>query len=191
MADNALVVNTGTALTMASDDISSVHYPRVKISLGADGAAADWTGNIPTGTITALAKGTISVGTMSMTTGTLNGGTLSNLNFGTIDTFYRHTDAFATTVSTGTNVLGTIRAAVSGSIIYVTDLVVSAGSATNVVVASGGTSTPILGTLHLAANGGAVMNFVTPIRTASGSALVYKQSAAVSPLSITANGYID
>jgi hypothetical protein len=128
----------------------------------------------------------------NLTTGTVaRVGTVLNVTFGTFDTFYRHPDNFATTVNTGTNVMGTIKAAVSGSAIYVTDLIVSAGSATNVEIASGGTSTPILGTLHLSANGGAVMNFNTPIRTVSGSALVYKQSTAVSPLTITCNGYVD
>lgn len=44
MADNvAAPVNTGT---FATDDIGGVHYPRTKISVGADGAAADvHTGN--------------------------------------------------------------------------------------------------------------------------------------------------
>ena len=103
----------------------------------------------------------------------------------------RHTDAFATVVSTGTNTLGTIKAGVSGSVIYVTDLIVSVGSASNVEFGNGGTSLPLIGTLALAANGGAVMNFRTPLATSAGSALVYKQSAAISPLSITALGFID
>jgi len=164
MADNALLINTGTALTMASDDISSVHYPRVKLSVGADGAAADWQGTI---------------------------NTVANVSFGTVDTFYRHPDAFATVVTTGTNVMGTIRAGVAGSAIYVTDFAVSVGSATNIEVGNGGTGLPLIGTLYLSANGGAVMNFKTPIATSAGSALVYKQSAAVSPMTITCQGYVD
>lgn len=138
------------------------------------------------GTLAALTNGTV-----RMSVGTLTTGTLQNLNFGTVDTFYRHPDSFATVVSTGTLTLGTIKAAVSGSQIFVTDLIISAGSATNVEIASGGTSTPITGTLYLNANGGAVMNFKTPIRTVAGSALVFKQSSAISPLSITAQGYVD
>lgn len=121
-----------------------------------------------------------------------NAGTVQILKFGTVDTFYRHPDEFATTVSTGTNVMGTIKPAVSGSAIYITDIIVSVGSATNVEIASGGTSTPIIGTLHFAANGGmANPNFKVYPRTASGSALVYKQSAAISPLTITCNGFVD
>lgn len=192
MADNALVVNTGTALTMASDDISSVHYPRVKISVGADGAAADWAGTI--GTVVNLNNGTvrISVGTITtgtiqnLVSGTINSGTVESLNIGR-----RHADEFATVVSSGTSVMGTIRAAVAGSAIYVTGLIVSAGSATNVEIASGGTSTPIVGTLFFNANNGvAAMPFDPPLRTASGSALVYKQSTN-GPLTITCVGYVD
>ncbi len=103
----------------------------------------------------------------------------------------RHSDAFATVVSTGTNTLGTIKEGVSGSVIYVTDLIVSVGSASNVEVGNGGTSLPLVGTLAFAANGGAVMNFRTPLSTSAGSALVYKQSAVISPLSITCLGYVD
>lgn len=179
MADNALLINVGTALTMASDDISSVHYPRVKIAVGADGAAADWQGTI--NTVASLTNGTVRI-----SVGTIVAGTVDTLNIGR-----RHADEFATVVSSGTSVLGTIRAAVSGSAIYVTGLIVSAGSASNVEIASGGTSTPIVGTMFFNANGGvAAMPLDPPVRTASGSALVYKQSANT-PLTITAVGYID
>lgn len=183
MADNSLKVNTGTALTMASDDISSVHYPRVKISVGADGAAADWQGTI--NTVANLDSGTIAEVTSVTEVANVAGGTVV-----TDTTSYRFADEFATVVSSGTSTLGTIKPAVSGSVIYVTDLVVSAGTATNVEIGDGGTSTPILGTMHLADNGGAVMNFKTPIRTTSGSALVYKQSTD-GPLTISAQGYVD
>lgn len=39
MADNITAPGAGTVL--AADDIGGVHYPRTKISIGADGAAAD------------------------------------------------------------------------------------------------------------------------------------------------------
>ena len=170
----SLTINEGTQTTLKSTTDGSDEISHVRTDGGTVGVVSNLTS-----------------GTVRVSVGTVVGGTIGNLNFGTVDTFYRHPDAFSTTVSTGTNVLGTIKAAVSGSVIYVTDLVVSAGSATNVEIASGGTSTPILGTMHLAANGGAVMNFNTPIKTTSGSALVYKQSTAVSPLSITCTGYVD
>lgn len=124
------------------------------------------------------------------TTASNFGGTILNLNFGTTDTFYRHPDAFATVVSSGTSVMGTIKAGVAGSAIYVTDLIVSVGSASNVEIGNGGTDLPLIGTLSLAANGGAIMNFRTPINTSAGSSLVYKQSANI-PLSISCQGYVD
>ena len=174
MADNALQINLGTTLTMASDDISSIHYPRVKIAVGADGAAADWAGTI--GTVAVLAKGTISAGT-------IDNGTVLTLGI-------HHADEFATVVTAGTSVLGTIKAAVSGSAIYVTSLIISVGSASNVVIGSGGTSTPIGGTFFFTGNGGLAAQLDPPMRTASGSALVYKQSFD-GPMSITCTGYVD
>ena len=41
MADNT-TITPGAGLTVATDDVSSVHYPRVKRSVGADGAATDY-----------------------------------------------------------------------------------------------------------------------------------------------------
>lgn len=96
---------------------------------------------------------------------------------------------FGTTITSGTSTLGTIKAAVAGSAIYVTDIIVSVGSASNVVIGMGGTSTPLIGTLSFAANGGIAMPFNTPGSVTSGSALVYQQSAN-GPLSITVNGFV-
>jgi len=174
----AIGIQEGTQTFLKSTTVGTTEVSHVQIEGGT------------VGLVSVLAKGTIAVGTVSMTTGTMNGGTLSNLNFGTVDSFYRHPDEFATVVSTGTSTLGTLKAAVSGSAIYITDLTVSAGTATNFELGNGGTATPILGTLHLDDLGGAVMNFRTPIRTSAGSALVYKQSVD-GPLTITAQGYVD
>ena len=156
--------------------------------------------NLVSGTVNALAAGTITGGTLTnlvsgtinaLAAGTITGGTLGNLNFGTVDTFYRHTDEFATVVTSGTSTLGTIRAAVAGSVIYVTGLVISVQAPSNVEIASGGTSTIIAGSFFFAGSGGAaLMPINPPIRTASGSALVYKQSANTG-MSITTVGYID
>lgn len=150
--------------------------------------------NVATGTIAALASGTITGGTVqNLVSGTINSGTVVN-NGGTViadNIQFRHADEFATVISSGTSTLGTIKAAVAGSVIYITDLIVSAGTATNVEIASGGTSTPIVGTLHFASNGGiAAPSFKVYPRTASGSALVYKQSTN-GPLTLTVNGYVD
>ena len=128
----------------------------------------------------------------NMNSGTLNVGTVVN-NGGTViaDTYtFRHGDEFSTVVSSGTSTLGTIKAAVSGSAIYVTDIIMSVGTPSNVTIASGGTSTPLIGSIQLNTYGGLVSNFRIPIRTAAGSALVYQQSAN-GPLTITVNGYVD
>ena len=71
----------------------------------------------------------------------------------------------------------------------ITDLIISAGSATNVEIGNGGTSTPLIGTLFFSANGGAVMAFKTPLITTAGSSLVYKQSTN-GPLTITCAGFL-
>lgn len=191
-----VLITQGTQTAIITDTVGTERYQVVKLDTGAAGASVPFTGtlgavtNLAGGTLTALTKGTISVGTFAMTTGTLAGGTLQA---GTVLTIgMRHADEFATVVSTGTNTLGTIKAAVSGSQIFLTSLIVSAGSATNVEIASGGTSTPIIGTMFFNANGGAaLMPIDPPVRTVAGSALVYKQSAAISPLTITATGYVD
>ena len=166
-------INQGTQTSINTTTVGTVETQVVRIDVGSGTASQQWRGLV-----------TENGGTLNRT------GTVLNVNFGTFDTFYRHPDRFATVVSTGTNTLGTIKPAVSGSAIYVTDIIISAGTATNVEIASGGTSTPIMGTLHFSDNGGAVMNFVTPLSTASGSALVYKQSVA-GPLTITTQGYVD
>ena len=187
-------INEGTQTPLQADVVGTINYPTFKLDVGAAGASALFANTLGTvqnlnqGTITALAKGTISVGTFAMTTGTLAAGTIF---VGTMDSVSQlPPNSFGTTVSTGTNVLGTIKAAISGSQIFVTDLIVSVGSASNVEIASGGTSTPIVGTMYFNANGGIISNFRVPIATVAGSALVFKQSSAISPLTITAQGFV-
>lgn len=189
----AVSINQGTQTSIKTTTDSGAEIQHVRVDGGTSIISVGTISKLPSdGTVTQVTTvSNLTNGTVRISVGTVSGGTLQNINFGTIDTFYRHVDEWATTVNTGTNTLGTIKPLVSGSSIYVTDFIVSAGSATNVEIASGGTSTPILGTLHFSANGGAVMNFRTPIRTAAGSALVYKQSSAISPLTITAQGYVD
>lgn len=46
MADN-ITITQGTGTTMAADDVSSVYYQRVKVSVGADGTAGDATPTNP------------------------------------------------------------------------------------------------------------------------------------------------
>lgn len=197
MADN-FQINVGTQTTISSDDVGGVQYPTVKLDQGASGVSNPFTGtilavtNIASGTIAAITNvvgGTITRvngGSIVQTAGTVTIGSIDTLGIGR-----RHPDEFATVVSSGTSDMGTIKPAVSGSVIYVTSLVISAGSATNVMVGNGGTGLFLLGTIHLNANGGvALMPINPPLRTTAGSALVYKQSANI-PLSITATGFVD
>lgn len=187
-----VTVNEGTQTNIAADTIGTVNYQIIKLNVGAAGADSLFTNTLGTlqnlnkGTVTRVEGGTISTNQLNgtMTAGTLNAGTVITLGM-------RHADEFATVIASGTSVLGTIKAAVSGSAIYITGLFISAGSATNVEIASGGTSTRIAGTYFLNANGGVALTPIDPpLRTASGSALVYKQSADI-PLSIGAVGYVD
>ena len=145
-------------------------------------AAVTSVANLAKGTITALAKGTISVGTVVVTAGTI----VETPAIGV-----RHADEFATVVSSGTTDLGTIKGSVDGSQIFITDLIVSAGTATDVEIGDGGTSKPIVGSLHFTNLGGiSAPNFKTYPRTSAGSPLVFKQSTD-GPLTLTVNGYVD
>jgi hypothetical protein len=64
MADNVLVTQ-GTGTTMATDDIASVQYPRVKVSWGVDGAAVDASASNP---FPVVQTGTLNVGTVTTIT---------------------------------------------------------------------------------------------------------------------------
>lgn len=140
------------------------------------------------GTLTRLTGGTVTnvaSGSVVITVGTITNGTI--LPFGIL-----HGDEFATVVSGTGTATGTIKAAVSGSAIYVTGIVISAGTATtNIVVGSGTPTIPRLGTLTFGANGGIALTPLNPpIRTVAGSALVWQQNGT-SNVSITAVGYVD
>lgn len=184
-----VVVNEGTQTTVASIANSGTQYQIVKLDIGGGSAVSDFGGTLPV--VTTVAN--LTNGTVRVSVGTITGGTLQNLNTGTVQIIgLRHADEFATVVSTGTNTLGTIRAAVTGSQIFVTGIAISVGSASNVVIGNGGTSLPLLGTLFFNANGGIALTPIDPpLRTTAGSALVYQQSAAISSMTITCVGYID
>ncbi len=174
---SGVLITQGTATNIQTDLVGTTNYQIVKLDRGIAGASSLFTGtidavtNLAAGTVTALGKGTVATGTVDV-----------------VSQF--PPNPWGTTVTTGTNTLGTIKPLVSGSAIFVTDLIISAGSATTLVIGMGGTSTPLIGTLSFAANGGLVSNFRTPGSVTSGSALVFQQSAAISPLSITAIGFV-
>ena len=156
----------------------------VKLDVGSGTAVADFGGTITqvttVGSVTRLVGGTLG----ALANGTVGAGTVQTYGL-------RHADAFAVVASTGTNTFGTIKAAVAGSVIYVTDLIISAGSATVVEIGDGTTgASDIIGSLQLAQYGGLVCNFNTPLLTSSGGTLVYKQSVGC-PLTITCLGYVD
>lgn len=137
--------------------------------------------------------GGAATGLFNMVPMTYNGTSYNRLrgDLNGLSMFGRHQDEFATTINTGTSVLGTIKPAVAGSQIFITGLFISVATATNVEIASGGTSTRIAGTYFLNQNGGVALTPINPpLRTAAGSALVYKQSAD-NGISITAVGYVD
>src|SRR3990167_6758959 len=173
MADN-ISVNTGTAATIRTDDVGGVQYPVVKIDVGADGASSAFTGTL--GAVTNLAAGTLT----RLTAGTLTALGIGTISVGTVlNIGLRHGDEFATVVTGTGTATGTIRAAVTGSAIYVTGVVISAGTATTNIGLSSGTPTSnnVLGTIVFAANGGLALTPIDPpLRNASGSALVWSQA---------------
>jgi hypothetical protein len=177
-------ITQGTQNNIQTDLVGTTNYQIVKLDRGAAGASSLFTGTLDA--LTNLAGGTVGV----VAKGTMSAGTVDLMKAGTIDTISQFPpNPWGTTVSTGTTTLGTIKAAVAGSAIFVTDLIISAGSATTVVLGMGGTSTPFIGTLSLAQYGGLSTNFRTPGSVTSGSALVYQQSVGC-PLSVTAIGFV-
>lgn len=141
--------------------------------------------NVPVDTI-----GTVNYPIVKLDIGPLNTstpftGTMPVDNITTLPANY-----FGTTVFTGTSTMGTIKPSLgAGTRIYVTDLIISVGSASNVVIGDGTITTPLAGTYFFAANGGLTSNLRTPIRTSQGGTLVFQQSAAIGSCTITALGY--
>ena len=203
MADNT-TITPGTGLTLATDDVSSVHYPKIKLDVGADGVSSAFTGTI--GAVTNLAGGTVGIltagtvtnvasGSVVVTNGTIGAGSIVTFGYdgATNRALLTNTRGglFVQTLGTEVNppnewtasgnltgtATGTIKAAVTGSVIYVTSLIVSVESSGRVSIASGTPISPIIGTMNFNANGGiAAMPLNPPLRTTSGSALVFNQS---------------
>lgn len=180
---------TGTINALASGTITGGTLQNI---VGGTIGEITTVSNLTNGT-TRISFGTITTGTLqNLVSGTVNALASGTITAGTVLTYgNRHADEFATVITSGTSTLGTIKAAVSGSAIYVTGLIISVQAPSNVEIASGGTSTLITGSFFFAGSGGAaLLPLDPPLRTASGSALVYKQSANTG-LSITAIGYVD
>lgn len=163
-------INEGTATFTPSDTVGTVKYPIAKIDVGAAGSTVPWQGTV------VLGGGTLSLGTVTFGTNNIN-------TLGTPAT------TWGTVINTGTSTLGTLKALVAGSAIWITDLTISVGSASNVALYSGGTANVLFGTVNLAQNGGVAENFRIPLMGVSGSAITYTQSAN-GPMSISAQGYV-
>lgn len=168
-AGNSLLVTQGTQNNVAADQVggaSGTYYPYVRIDVG---------------TLTALASGTVTAGTVN--TGTINTGTVDSIS-------QLPPNFFGTVINTGTNLFGTIKAAVTGSVIYVTDLTINMGVVGGTVaIYNGSTGAPLAGTFIFNQNGGLVQNYRVPLQTTSGSALTYQQQGTAS-LSINVQGFV-
>jgi len=186
----ALSINEGTQTTVFSDQIGAIEVPIVKLDVGAAGLTSPFTGTVKA--ITNLAGGSVVITAVPALYAEQT--TPTALQSQTLGIGLRHGDEFATVVSGTGTTTGTVKAAVSGSTIYVTGLVISAGTAadTRVGLSSGtGTLNNVLGTLCFGSNGGLALTPIDPpLRTTSGSALVWSQ-AGTSNVTITCVGYID
>ena len=157
MADN-YVTNAGSGgSTFASDDISSVQYPRVKPSWGADGSATD-------ASVAAPLPVQASVESNQMTAG----GTVVTPKYVIIDA-----------ATSGDN---TILAAVTSKKIRVLALFLVSAGTVNVRFESGAGGTALSGQMNLVANTGFVLpyNPVGWFETASNTLLNLELSAAIS-----------
>src|SRR3990167_1377296 len=122
----AILITQGTQTSVYTKTNAGTDVQVVKLDVGSGTALADFGGTIVA--VNNLVNGTVrvSLGTIvGGTIGNLNAGTITSLVFGTVDTFYRHPDAFATIVSNTGTALGTVKAGVSGSAHYITDMVIS------------------------------------------------------------------
>src|SRR3990167_5146562 len=184
-----IIINEGTQTALSANQNGTVHIPFTKLDAGIGSARLDWNGTVPfvgnlnTGTITRLGGGSVVV-----TGGTVNTGTIFAK---TIGTEIAPTNEFVGSATLTGTATGTLRAAVTGSQIFVTTLIVSVESAGSVSVASGTPTIPLNGTMTFAANGGiAAMPINPPLRTVSGSALVFNQSGT-GVIGIWASGFIE
>src|SRR3990167_1000978 len=162
----AMKINEGTQTSIYSELLSGTEIPKFKLDIGAAGASSAFTGTL--GAVTNLAGGTVTRiggGSIVVTGGTINTGTIFAQ---TIGTELKPTNEIATQVTLTGTATGTLVAANTGSIHYVTSLIMSVQSSGRVVIASGTPTSPIVGTMHFGDNGGiAAMPINPPLRTAS------------------------
>lgn len=179
MADN-IQINQGTQTVMAADDISSVFYPRVKISVGANGVAADWQGTI--NTVAGLTNGSINIltGTVTSVTTVAAVTSVTNLAAGTVQTSIV---PVMTTLSQGTlgtaggSFFATLSAASgAGTKQYVTGVSVVGQSGTADIRILAGTviqGTGVIGAGIVVPGGGYAYPISPPFQTGTNSELIY------------------
>lgn len=212
---SGITVTEGTQTNVATDVVGTTNYQKVKMNVGGAGTDTAWLGtsladNVanptppPVGAFGmnwdttqwqrargGLGDGASAGGMANVLPMVFNQSTHDRLR-GDINgllAYGQHPGRFGTTVTTGTTTLGTILAgAGAGTFTYITDIIISAGTTTTLVIGNGGTASPLIGTLSFAANGGMVSNFQTPIRLGTNGTLVYQQSVG-GALSITVNGF--
>jgi hypothetical protein len=165
------------------------------------------------GTVTGM--GVLALGTVKLTEGsvdaTLLGGTVANLDAGTITKVQggtienldggsvvvtagtvwptTHGDNFGSSGTLGGTATGTVHALVSGSAIYVTDLMISSEGAATVIIGDGTPTSPLAEVFFNAAGNAPMTGLKTPLETTSGSALVYSTGGGT--VAVVASGYID
>ncbi len=157
MADN-FVSNAGSGgSTFASDDISSVQYPRVKPSWGADGSATDTSVAAPMPVQATLESNQMTAG-----------GTVVTPKFAIIDA-----------ATSGDN---TLLAAVTAKKIRVLALFLVAAGTVNVRFESGAGGTALTGQMNLVANTGFSLSYNPAgwFETAGNTLLNLELSAAIS-----------
>lgn len=157
MADNFTTNSGSGGATFASDDISSVQYPRVKPSWGADGSATD-------ASVAAPLPVQASLESNQMTAG----GTVVTPKYAVIDA-----------ATSGDN---TLVAAVTSKKVRVLSLFLVASGAVNVRFESGAGGTALTGQMNLVANTGFVLPYNPAgwFETASNTLLNLELSGAIS-----------
>lgn len=174
MAAGTILITQGTQTGIPIDTVGGTTFPISKIDVGNIGSSIPWQGQV-----------TQTVGTQNV--GTMNTGTI---NTGTVDTVSQTVpNAWATTVNSGTSTFGTLKAGIGGSVISITDLVISMSSAGTVALYNGGTANPVFGTFYFNANGGLINNLRVPVAFTSGSPVTYQQ-VGNTQTSIFAAGFI-
>lgn len=216
MADNANATAGDGSVVVAADDIGGVKYQRVKLSIGADGTAADMDSGAGTGgsatprviidssQVDSVAAGATDSGTppkigavaaagLSANT-PVSGGQRTNV-FADIDgALIVHPHCALEDIVTGhvTNTDGTatqlIAAQAAGIKTYLTSIVFANSSASNLTVDIKDGSTIKL-TFPVPANSGCVFNPPVPLPGSAATAWNFQGSAAATTLTVSAIGF--